>query len=100
MFAGHDTTSSALSRALHCLAMNAAEQEKLRREVAASGILDRDGVSYDELMALPYLDAVVRETLRVHAPVPFTIRRAMDDEVIPVGEPYTDRHGEVRDDIR
>ena len=61
----------------------------------------REGdLEYDTLMNLPYLDAVVRETLRVHAPVPFTIRRAMNDEVIPVGEPYTDRHGEVRDDIR
>ncbi|KAK7678031.1 hypothetical protein QCA50_018972 [Cerrena zonata] len=54
----------------------------------------------DELMALPYLDMVVRETLRVHAPVPSTIRQAQEDEVIPVGEPYTDRHGEVRDEIR
>lgn len=71
MFAGHDTTSSALSRALHCLAMNAAEQGELRREVAASGILDRDEVSYDELMALPYLDAVCRETLRVYVPFQF-----------------------------
>lgn len=51
--------------------MNAAEQEKLRREVAASGILDRDEVSYDELMALPYLDAVCRETLRVYVPFLF-----------------------------
>ena len=65
MFAGHDTTSSAISRILHCLAENQEEQEKLRQDIIASGVVDGESVSYDELMAVPYLDAVCRETLRV-----------------------------------
>lgn len=72
-------------------------QDKLRQELLT---LDTETPTMDELMALPYLDMVVREALRIHAPVPFTIRRAMEDEVIPVAEPYTDRHGEVRHNIR
>ena len=64
MFAGHDTTSSALSRILHNLAVHSDVQEKLRQEIASSGILQGD-VSFDDLMALPYLDAVCKETLRV-----------------------------------
>lgn len=51
-------------------------------------------------MALPYLDMVVKETLRLHAPVPSTVREAIKEEIIPVGEPYTDRNGEVQDKIR
>ena len=50
-------------------------------------------------MALPYLDAVLRETLRVHPPVPSTLRFAMKDDVLPVEKPYTDRYGVVRDTI-
>lgn len=54
----------------------------------------------EELSSLPYLDAVVRETLRIHAPVPSTMRVAQKDDVIPVGEPFVDRHGNVQDSIR
>lgn len=64
MFAGHDTTSSALSRILHNLASHPEVQERLRQEIASSGILQGD-VSFDDLMALPYLDAVCKESLRV-----------------------------------
>ena len=54
----------------------------------------------DELMALPYLDAVVRETLRVHSPLPSIERVAMKDDVLPVEKPYTDKHGVVHNSIR
>jgi cytochrome P450 len=53
----------------------------------------------DELNALPYLDAVVRETLRIHPPVPGTIRVAMKDIIIPLGKPFVDKKGMVRDGI-
>lgn len=65
MFAGHDTTSSALSQILYCLAKNVKEQDTLRQEIIASGIVDGNEVTYDDLMALPSLDAICRETLRV-----------------------------------
>jgi len=54
----------------------------------------------DELNALPYLDYVVRETLRVHAPVPSTIRIAMKDDILPLNTPFTDKKGKVHDGIR
>jgi cytochrome P450 len=54
----------------------------------------------DALMALPYLDAVVRETLRVHSPLPSIDRVAMKDDVLPVEKPYTDKHGVVHNSIR
>lgn len=41
----------------------------------------------DELNALPYLDAVIRETMRLHAPVPSTIRVAGKDDLLPLSEP-------------
>ena len=54
----------------------------------------------DDLMALPYLDAVVKETLRIHAPVAQTVRIATKDDMIPVGKSYTDKEGVVRDSIQ
>ncbi len=76
-----DTTANAMSRILHLLAQHPNVQEKLRREVVearACGVLD-----YDKLHALPYLDAVCRETLRlyvyaVHAlTTPLTLKHLM-----------------------
>jgi len=54
----------------------------------------------DQLNSLPYLDLVVRETLRVHAPVPSTMRVAMKDDVLPLSKPFTDRKGNVHEGIR
>ena len=54
----------------------------------------------DQLNSLPYLDKVIRETLRVHAPVPATTREATVDDVIPVEEPFVDRYGQVQDSIK
>lgn len=54
----------------------------------------------DELNSLPYLEAVVRETMRVHAPVAGTVRVAGKDDTIPLSQPYTDVYGQVHDTIR
>jgi len=54
----------------------------------------------DELNALPYLDAVVRETLRVYPPVASTMRVATEDDVLPLSEPVKDRNGNVLDSIK
>jgi len=52
-----------------------------------------DNPTMDELNALPYLDAVVRETMRIHAPVPSTMRVATQDDVIPLEKPVKDKDG-------
>ena len=54
----------------------------------------------DDLSALPYLDTVVRETLRVHSPVPSTIRVAMEDDVIPLNSPFVDNNGQIHHGIK
>lgn len=58
-----DTTSAALARILHLLAEHQGIQDQLRLELKnayADGDLD-----YDRLHALPYLDSICRETLRL-----------------------------------
>jgi len=54
-------------------------------------------MSYDELMRLPYLDAFVREIMRVDAPVPEIYREVMVDDLLPTSGPSYDSRGKLVD---
>ena len=95
--AGHETTAVATTWCLFGLTQALGVQEKLRQELWT---IDTETPSMDELSALPYLDMVVRESLRVYSPLSFTFREAVEDDAIPVGEPYRDRHGRLQDHIQ
>ncbi|KAI0360867.1 cytochrome P450 [Trametes cingulata] len=97
LLAGHETTSTTGTWALYALSKNPAIQRKLREELLS---LDTETPSMDELMALPYLDAVVRETLRMYTPVVMLIREAQKDDVLPLSEPVADRFGRMQSEIR
>lgn len=79
IFAGFETATTAVCRILWILASKPDVQARLRSEVrdakqnyaASHDITDpweEVGLPYDLLVGLPYLDAVVRETLRVYPP--------------------------------
>ncbi|GLB35567.1 putative cytochrome p450 [Lyophyllum shimeji] len=97
LVAGHETTSTGTTWALFALAQEKAIQDRLREELLA---VDTDTPTMDELNALPYLDMVVRETMRLHAPVPTSMREAVRDDIIPLSKPFTDRKGVVHDTIK
>ncbi|KAI0716854.1 cytochrome P450 [Earliella scabrosa] len=87
-FAAMDTTSNALSLTLWRLAQRQDVQDKLRSEIIEA--LESQGgqdIGYDDLVSLRYLDAVCRETLRVHAPAPLRFREARQDTVLALSEP-------------
>ena len=64
VFAATDTTSSALVRIFHLLAQHPDVQNRIRDEIREAR--DRDGdLNYKQLDGLRYLDAVIRETLRL-----------------------------------
>lgn len=70
LLAATDTTSASIVRAVHLLSQHPSVQEKLRREVLEATIAAGRGISdpdYDALANLRYLDAVIRETLRLYA---------------------------------
>ncbi|KAF7972061.1 hypothetical protein HWV62_19211 [Athelia sp. TMB] len=90
LVAGHETTSSATTWCLFALAKLTSAQSRLREECLS---LATDAPSLDELNSLAYLDCVVKETMRVHAPVPSTNRIAVQDDEIPVDEPWVDEKG-------
>ncbi|KAG5653018.1 hypothetical protein H0H81_002711 [Sphagnurus paluster] len=64
-FAGTDTTSNGLSCILHLLSTRPRVQDRLRLEVTEAISAFGENISHDELVSLPFLDAVCRETLRL-----------------------------------
>lgn len=71
MFEGHDTTSSALSFALYLLSLNEKCQEKAYEEA-----VEFEG---REQESMKYLEAVIKETLRLYPSVPFFSRTVRKD---------------------
>ena len=97
LVAGHETTSTETMWALFSLSQEPEMQQKLRDELLS---VPSETLDMDELNALPYLDAVVRETLRLHAAVTFVTRVAAKDDVIPLSAPFVDKKGAVHNEIR
>ena len=99
LVAGHETTSTQTAWALFALAQRPEIQSRLRAELRS---MPTDSPSADDLgpEQLPYLDAVVKEVMRVHSVVPLTERVAIKDDVLPVSEPYFDRKGNAHREIR
>ena len=73
VFAATDTTSGALTQILQLLAQNPEVQDKLREEISAA--TENGEIPYDDIVSLPFLDAVCRETLRLSvSPLPNCLR--------------------------
>ncbi|KIJ33556.1 hypothetical protein M422DRAFT_264483 [Sphaerobolus stellatus SS14] len=96
LLAGHETTATATTWCLYALSRGQEIQRKLREELLR---LDTDNPSMDEINSLPYLDAVIKETMRLHSAVPSTVRVATQDDVIPLSKPFTDKKGHLRHEI-
>lgn len=65
VFTGQDTVSAAIARVLHVLAEHPDAQARLRSEFVEAPTTKGRELDYDTLLALPFLDAVCRETLRL-----------------------------------
>lgn len=77
--AGIDTSTSVLQWVFLELVLNQDIQEKLYREIVES--VGKDGVINEEdVEKMNYLNAVVKETLRVHSPAHFTLSHATTEE--------------------
>jgi len=85
-FAAMDNTSSMLAHFLYFLSTHQDVQRKLRQEIVDARRHHED-LEYNELFALPYLDAICRETLRLYPPVPYVMRTTRKDVILPLSTP-------------
>ncbi|KAL7487885.1 hypothetical protein ACHAW6_013466 [Cyclotella cf. meneghiniana] len=89
LFAGQDTSAATLSWTLHLLSLDPIRQQKLAQEVrSVSGdsnvdsAQESDFVSMSMISQMPYLDAVIKESMRLYPVAPFVVRKLTSDITI------------------
>ncbi|KLO13829.1 cytochrome P450 [Schizopora paradoxa] len=92
--AGYETTAIGLTFVLIDLAKNPDAQNSLRNEILS---LPTSEPTFDQILnsdALPYLSAVIQESLRIHPPVGQIVREAAQDDALPLNSPIVGKSGE------
>ena len=80
--AGYETTGNALAYILYELAVNPDCQETLFEEITQAAP-DVDHLSYETIQSLPYLDAVIHESMRRHPIIIFLERVCTKEYKLP-----------------
>ncbi len=75
--AGHETTANALTWTFYLLSQNPAERDKLLAEL--HNVLNGRSPTVEDLTRLPYLEMVVKESMRLFPPAWIVGRRAIED---------------------
>ncbi|KAF9882279.1 bifunctional p-450: NADPH-p450 reductase [Colletotrichum karsti] len=91
LVAGHETTASTLQFVIHNLLAHPEAYRKAQEELDT--VVGNNALKLDHISKLKYLNAVIRETLRLSSPIPMFARQALKDEV--VGKHYAVKANEV-----
>ena len=82
MFAGHDTSASAIAFSFYNIAKHPECQQKVFKEIKSVLGDVTDPLTLKDLNNLTYLELVVKETLRMYPSVPFIGRKIKEDSMI------------------
>lgn len=93
---GHETTAGSVNFTLLQLARHPEVQRRLREEIQNVG----HGLNYDSIQKLEYLDAVIREGLRLHPASPHTERVVLEDDLLPLSKPVRTSDGRTISSLR
>lgn len=84
LIAGHETTSGLLSFAFYQLLKHPEAYRKAQQEV--DDVVGKGTIKVDHLSKLPYINAVLRETLRINSSIPFFMVEAREDTTLGDGK--------------
>ncbi|UYV83496.1 Cyp6a9 [Cordylochernes scorpioides] len=76
---GFDTTASTITCALHLLARHPECQDKLFQEIQEALKNTGGEITYDMFKSMPYLEAVICESLRMYPALPLISREVAED---------------------
>jgi cytochrome P450 len=82
LLAGRDTTAATLSWTMYELSRYPAVYSRLRNEILNT-VGPKRSPTYEDLKAMAYLSHTLNETLRLYPAVPFNVRAALTDTVLP-----------------
>ncbi|KAF2866675.1 cytochrome P450 [Massariosphaeria phaeospora] len=91
LIAGHETTSGMLSFVFYYLLKNPSAYDKAQQEV--DDVIGNGPITADQLSKLPYINAVLREALRLSPTAPSIALQAKEDTVL--GGKYAINKGEL-----
>ncbi|OSC96592.1 cytochrome P450 [Trametes coccinea BRFM310] len=97
-----DTTSTTLVRTVQQLALHPDAQLRMREELTEATsrigrtLLDLD---FDSFTQLPYMDAVIRETIRLYPGFYMASRVSPEDTVLPLRNPIQGKNGELMNEL-
>ncbi|KAI1129854.1 bifunctional P-450:NADPH-P450 reductase [Nemania abortiva] len=80
LIAGHETTSGTLSFAFYRLLKNPDAYRNVQKEV--DEVIGKGPITVDHLSKLPYITAVLRETLRLDSPIPLFGVVSLEDQLL------------------
>ena len=83
LLAGRDTTACCLSWTVWLLIRNPSVLNRLRSDIEAA--IGKSHPTRADIRKLPYLDCVIKESLRLYPPVPLNSRQAIRDTILPTG---------------
>ena len=75
LLAGYETTANTLAYCVYLLSKNKDKEQALIHEIDA---LESPVPTLDEIKSLTYVEGVVKESLRLYGPIPFTDRQASE----------------------
>ncbi|KAL1681398.1 cytochrome P450 [Schizophyllum commune] len=94
---GYETTSTAMTWALFQLSQSPDLQKRLREELRT---LQTDEPTMDDLNSIQFLGNFVKEVFRYYPSFTWSGREALQDDIIPLQDPFVDTRGRVCHELR
>ncbi|KAF8817277.1 cytochrome P450 [Phlegmacium glaucopus] len=101
IFAGHETTAATMTWLLYELSRHPDQQRRLREEIKEARNKRGPGnaLQLEDLDILPFFNALIKETLRLHTITICLPREAGKDDAIPLSESIMSKSGEYIQEV-
>ncbi|KAK0186184.1 cytochrome P450 [Armillaria mellea] len=99
IFAGHDTTANTIAWLLYELSRHPDDQKRIRDEIKQVQMNCDGPLTSNDYDAMPFLNAIIKETLRKHPFIHTLCRMADQEDILPLSEPITTTDGRVTTEL-